>query len=299
VTRRTLFHIFSATPAGRHMVSRRTAIFLTRSGTRQIQEVPAGKNPRSPGPNRRSSPFSSVMKTSPATTTTASSWLYWQVKRPAVHSHTTMSEVKSRLLRTFQVRVTGAPLKTQRGNTGCVWAPWSNVRGVVMTMDLGVTQPVDEVLRLMFHRKLGLTNAGGNVSVLLKIEQFTIEMVLENMLTQWVLQRVGSRAAGTIHNRNAFGNAPPMGATAGRVGRCRRSPSLDSSELCRGLSEKDRSAHFLHSSPSRAAISLQLPARVTVQPQRVAKPPGPCSGSTRCRLPRSVMSFMYVIRIPA
>jgi hypothetical protein len=56
-----------------------------------------------------------------------------------VHSHTTMSEVRSWLLTTFQVRVTGTPLKTQRGNTGCVLAPSSKVAGVVMTIGLGVT----------------------------------------------------------------------------------------------------------------------------------------------------------------
>ena len=57
------------------MSFQRTATFLTRSLTRHVQELPAGKNPISPWPSRLSSPFSLVMKASPEMTTTVSASL--------------------------------------------------------------------------------------------------------------------------------------------------------------------------------------------------------------------------------
>src|ERR1700730_4284085 len=57
-TRRSFFETLRQNPRGRHIVSRRTATFLMPLGTRHVTDVPAGKNPISPGPNRRSSPFS-------------------------------------------------------------------------------------------------------------------------------------------------------------------------------------------------------------------------------------------------
>src|SRR5271165_1570394 len=92
--RRTFLNAFRPNPSGRHMVSCRTAIFLISTGTRHVQEIPAGKNAISPGPNRRSSPLSWVMKASPETTKRVSSLVYSHRKVPAVHSQTTIFEVQ-------------------------------------------------------------------------------------------------------------------------------------------------------------------------------------------------------------
>src|SRR5208282_4956123 len=57
-TRRSFFHAFRQKPSGRNMLSRSTATLRMLWATRQLQVVPAGKNPSSPAPKRRSSPFS-------------------------------------------------------------------------------------------------------------------------------------------------------------------------------------------------------------------------------------------------
>src|SRR5215469_11109444 len=141
----SFFNTFRPNPSGHHMVSRMTATFRTRSGTRQVLELPAGKNAKSPGPNRRSWPSSVVMKTSPETITTTSSWRYRHLNVPPVHSHTTTCDVQSRLLTTLLILEMGVPLKTQFGDMGISSAESSKAVGLAITISLGMFSRISAI----------------------------------------------------------------------------------------------------------------------------------------------------------
>ena len=121
--------------SGLPTVSRLMANFVIDSGTRHTQDVPAGKYPRSPGPNRRSLSPSMVMKASPEITKSVSSEWYCHLNCPAVHSQTTIVESRSELLSRRLVRVSGLPACIQSGEIGGVWIPSSTLLGVTITID--------------------------------------------------------------------------------------------------------------------------------------------------------------------